>query len=121
MDYIHRFCQTMTMLHIISLTRYKTRNSYLKKNLNNYFSDLLIDVSCFTAGQHPGDPGRYDHRALTVATLEQGDARRTRARLVLVVEQQVLVEREPTLLPLARIRAAFPQRPAERVLDAGLR
>ena len=58
---------------------------------------------------------------VAVATLEEDDARRFDARLVLVVEEEVLVEREPALAPLSRVGAFFVQVTAEGAVRSRLR
>jgi len=80
-------------------------------------TDLFVAVSA-RLGAAAG--ARHDD-AFAVATLEQRDAGWLRTGVVLVVEEQILVEREPAQLPLARVVSTLPQKSAQGAVDFGLR
>lgn len=62
---------------------------------------------------------RRGDNPVAVAPFQQSNARRTRGRLVLVVEQHVLVEHEVPQLPFAHVGAAFIQVSTNSVLHLG--
>lgn len=72
----------------------------------------FITLFCF--------PGTWHNDPLAVAALEQGYSGWFWTGVVLIVKQQVLIERKPSKLPLASVRALFVQVAIEGVLHARL-
>lgn len=76
-------------------------------------------VQRFPGAARPGPgPGRRG-RALAAAALQEVHARRAAALLALEVEEHILVEREPLLVPAARLRCLLAQEAALGALLAG--
>ena len=101
---------------------------------NNLSNDQVIDIRCqvslevvliktnlFFIFSSSSRAHTRRYRSLAVAAFEQGDARRSRTRVVLEVEQEILVEREPSLLPFSGVGTALPERCTQSVFYTRLR